>query len=371
MKILWLLLLSVTCYVEFARGTAPEAAEVSSAHAPFPSSSSKAPFLGLTVAGKLKCLLWRSPISSSSTELPLTPLFSSPNSSYSDGRPLIAKPSIFATAKYHFLKDRWYGLQAIGMLLHWNLSRQCNIERKRNLFPTAVIVAAERCIPLSCRPIDSASLRLGWGLGGQEVDEASSKSEEDGMTPWIQVGIDCLENRDQSPRASFGLFFPLCQQLDLQWTSYIDWCTSFTGSQQEHFENQKFKIQTTPLLSSQKPQNRDRNEMWWMPQISLDPLGSLSSLNRYRNVIWNDQYMVDVKLRLSTKVSFSSGNIMDDDPRVSLLRLDCSVMGLGRRPKHVTTARVETVVAPSAWWGSIKETSKLSLIHEHRTGGNR
>lgn len=390
----------------------------------FPSSASpKGPrLIGLDVNGRVKSLLWSNP--RALVESTLTPLFSS-SREYGDEEveggytqtantfdnnndrvkergiaSLLFPGAIYGTADYRFRKERWYGLERIGMIFRWNMLRPCSqrngkgdgdekegISRTKTGYfwsPTTLDIAAYRSLPTpseanyegSTSIVDSGNIRIGW-----QQNDINAIGLSD-VNPWIQVGFEpkytppdghSLEvNRSKRTNNPFHLvfFLPLIRRrFDLQWTSR--WGQLFTDSSSER---NQWSLK----------HRRSNGDPWWIPQVSLDPsMGTLSSKNRYRNTfIGKDdrRYFADFKLRIRTTMptilSSVTNNAMvapddDDDLQTASLRLECSFTedpGERRRQSlgsTCTTARFETIIIPSFWLRSVRETAKFGLIREH------
>jgi hypothetical protein len=194
---------------------------------------------------------------------------------------------------------------------------------------------------------------------------------------------------------STGFFLPLGRRFDLQLITH--W--NFWGGRQAG----------GPYYQDHDSNIINNNPDWWIPQITLDPLGSLSSENSFtafvgfnddrvysssrtkENINWlpnvyadelrqqshnGNRYMIDFKLKLRTQVSLLAlaaphipaglgGDGDDDDGYGSLAasaRFDCCLRDC--QYHHSSTARLETYLIPSALWQSLKCTSSLSLLHE-------
>lgn len=398
-------------------------------------SSPKGPRLvGLDVNGRVTSLLWNNP--KTSMDSTLTPLFSSPYeheddedegrvSHSNDPRAKTARTSdksreggkqqrpesmflpsaVYGRADYRFRKERWYGVEKIGMIFRWNRPRTWSHSDARGdqdeihalsrqkishcWLPTIFDIAAYRSV--FARPkivrnegfpsfVDSANLRIGWG----EIFDNDEINVGD-INPWIQIGFepkfsssDDLLAMHSSERKKkplhLGFFFPLIRRrLNLQWTSrWGNSPTTRTGERGSDASNQ---------WSSKRRLYDD--DPWWIPQVSLDPsMGTLSSENRYRNAIFgkdSGRYLTEVKLRVRTTIptllssitnNFIEPSEDDDDLQAASLRLEYSLMkspGDQTRPalgSALTTARFETIIIPSFWMRSVTETAKFGLIHE-------
>jgi hypothetical protein len=324
--------------------------------APFRPSMPEDPKLALSVAGRIKCFLWGQP---PSIQVPvsdplLTPLLLADEDDEEQRNNVpsffsrVKPSSLYATADYHFKKDRWYGIQSIGMLLQWKLRKKRN--RKANpfehkcLLPTIMDVSIEHAIAPSVvpKPANFASLCLKWDH--KEVERSNVE-----MVPWIRCGIG---QSHKDPEASFGFSLPIFQRLFIQWTSH--WTS--------------INVHKCSLFSSfdKGPRSVSENEDWWIPQVTLDPLGFMSSENRYRNVHWKDHYMLDIRLKVSTKAPFLFGNMVNDDPQSTMVRLECFVRDQRQELSGGTTARFETIMNPSEWWHSIQDTARVVILHEQR-----
>lgn len=400
------------------------------------SSSQKGPrLIGLDVNGRLKSLLWNNP--KTLMDSTRTPLFSSPckhedeededHYSHSNG-PLtqIAKPAdnknnesnrgglaswflpgaVYGTADYRFRKERWYGVEKIGMIFRWNKLcpwSQCNDkddeddeDSKTSKYfrsPTTLDIAAYRSLfPPSkathndgfTSVIDSGNIRIGW-----QQNDGNDVVGVDDVYPWIQVGFEpkysapdddfLLMNSSEQNKSPFHLrfFLPLIRRrFDLQWTSR--WGNLSTDSSSER--NARDSERSNQWSSKHRQSNDDP---WWIPLVSLDPsMGTLSSENRYRNAFFgrdDRRYLTEFKLRLRTTMptllSSVTNNVMassddDDDLQTASLRFECSLLtdpGERINPSvgsTLTTARFETIVVPSFWLRSVTQTARFGLIHE-------
>ncbi|VEU40449.1 unnamed protein product [Pseudo-nitzschia multistriata] len=422
-------------------------------HHPSPPSSSNVPrLIGLNVNGRMKCLLWGNPGTFSPSAL--TPLFSSPiagneednihadhdcspsrqvetrfegigerTSQQNDEKTrspssLLLPGAVFATTDYRFRKDRWYGVERIGMIFRWNVpsslasSNKSNGERQEtalcrsrkriaSLLPTTIDVTAQHSLfsPHSSKSTrnhrrknyfapfaDSGNIRVGW----RENEESDETEYDDARgcsnNPWIQIGfeqplyatttienddllsIDHKQGTDEQNPFHLRFFFPLIRRrLDLQWTSF--WGNGIT---KDDFGRDR-----------DMGNRRQSDDPWWMPQVSLDPsMGIFSSENRYRNSFAGRderQYCTDFKLRLRTTMPTLLSSVSpseDDDLQTASLRFDCSFMtdsGNSRTCRSpgfstVTTTRFETIVVPSFLWRSVTETARFGLFHEQNHG---
>jgi hypothetical protein len=406
----------------------------------FPSSSSqKSPrLIGLDVNGRLKSLLWNNP--KTFMDSTRTPLFSSPfkhedeededHYNHSNG-PItqIAKPAgnkkedpnlgglaslflpgaVYGTADYRFRKERWYGVEKIGMLFRWNKLcpwSHCNDKddedsKKSRCFwsPTTLDIAAYRSLLSPSKAthndgftsfIDSGNIRIGW-----QHNDGNDVVGVGDVNPWIQVGFEpkystpdddfLLMNSIERKKCPFHLrfFLPLIRRrFDLQWTSR--WGNLSTDLSSER--NARGSEMRNRWSSKHSQPNDDP---WWIPLVSLDPsMGTLSSENRYRNAfIGRDdrQYLTEFKLRLRTTMptllSSVTNNAMatsddDDNLQTASLRFECSLLtdpGERRNPSvgsTLTTARFETIVVPSFWLRSVTQTARFGLIHEQNHATN-
>ncbi len=397
-----------------------------------PSSSPEVPRrIGLDINGRVKSLLWSNP--RANIDSGLTPLFSSSfddgvedDGDQIEGKSLITqvdggvenimneeKPrgkvslllpgAVFGTADYRFRKERWYGLEKIGMIFRWNAPLPNDEKRIGNSFlkdlssrwlPNKLDIAVHRSIFPTSKPdsneyftslVDSGNVRIGWKQNdeGDMIDSGNTN-------PWIQVGFDsqCTASHDcfrqvESSRPTknplhLRFFLPLIRRrFDLQWTSrwnnFSPNDIDNSGRMENGMRNQ--------WSSKHKGPNEDP---WWVPQVSLDPsTGTLSSKNRYRDQFLrkeNRQYLTEIKLRIRTTMptllSSVTNTVMgasdddDDDLQTASLRLECSLMTdpmeKGNMPHGptCTTARFEAIIVPSFWLRSVTETAKIGLIHE-------
>ena len=402
---------------------------------PHPSSDSPSipRRIGLNMNGRVKSLLWSNP--QSFIESALTPLFSSsceyedeedghqinsnsPATKANSGadknlRGLISSilpGDVYGTADYRFRKERWYGVEKIGMIFRWHMPRswsQCNSKEdgdgSKDFFPTKVKSALSPMkvdISVHCSIFppskvnrneaftsfaDSGNVRIGW----QQNDDGDIIGVG-GTNPWIQIGYDPKHftsddffemTRTEQTKNPFHLrfFLPLIRhRFDLQWTSR--WNNLSTNLTSEKNANKESDTE-----SQWCPKYRRSNEdPWFIPQVSLDPsMGTLSSKNRYRNTFLgkdNRQYLTEFKLRIRTTMptllsSFTNNAVAasdDDDLQTASLRLEYSLMTdpVERRCSSLgqtcTTARFETVIIPFFWLRSVKETARFGLIHEKK-----
>ena len=407
-------------------------------HSPSSSSQKGPRLIGLDINGRLKSLFWNNP--KTFMDSTRTPLFSSPckhedeededhynhsnmpmnqiakladndkeESNQAGLASLFLPGAVYGTADYRFRKERWYGVEKIGMIFRWNKLRpwsQCNDEddqdgTKSEFFrsPTTLDIAAYRSLfPLSkathnngfTSVIDSGNIRIGW----QQNDGNDVVGSGD-IYPWIQVGFEpkhsapgndfLLMNSSEQNKCPFHLrfFLPLIRRrFDLQWTSR--WGNISTDSSSESNVRDS---ETRNQWSSKHRQSND--DPWWIPLVSLDPsTGTLSSENRYRNAFFgrdDRRYRTEFKLRLRTTMptllSSVTNNVMatsddDDDLQTASLRFECSLLtdpverinpSLG---STLTTARFETIVVPSFWLRSVMQTAKFGLIHEQNHATN-
>lgn len=408
---------------------------------PPPSSSTqKGPrLIGLNVNGRVKSLLWNNPRTFIDSQL--SPIFSSPyqcgdeehEGHHKDGDGLVDQirtaanstrnepkqrrilslllpAAVYATADYHFRKERWYGVEKVGIISRWNILRpwshcttkddgdekKLKISNKSKFFasPNTLDIAAYRSVSsLSLAShtegvtslIDSGNLRIGW----QQNDD-NDVVGVGGANPWIQIGFepkDSISNDDflvmngiegiKNP-LYLRCFLPLIRRrFDLQWTSRWDNLSA-------HFPSQRNARRESDIRNQWSSKHRRPNDdPWWIPEVSLDPsMGTLSSENRYRNKFSardDRHYFTEFKLRLRTTMptllSSVTNNAMptsDDgnDLENASLRLECSLLTHPREElRHskgsaLTTARFETIVFPSFWLRSVTETARFGLIHE-------
>ena len=381
--------------------------------------------IGLDINGRVKSLLWSNP--KASIDSGLTPLFSSPfdDGDQTESKDLITQvdggvdnimneetpqrkaslllPSaVYGTADYRFRKERWYGLEKIGMIFQWNaplpnkenrigssflkdlrsrwLPNKLDIAVHRSIFPTSKPDSKEDFTSL----VDSGNVRIGWKQndGGETIGAENTN-------PWIQVGFDsqftpshdCFRQVESSEPTKnplhLSLFLPLIRRrFDLQWTSRWNNFSANDNNDSGRVENGMRE----QWSSKHKGPNEDP---WWVPQVSLDPsTGTLSSNNRYRDQFLgqeNRQYLTEFKLRIRTTMptllSSVTNNVMgtadeDEDLQAASVRLECSLMTDPVRKGNIscgptcTTARFETIIVPSFWLRSVTETAKIGLIHE-------
>eukprot|EP00534_Pseudo-nitzschia_fraudulenta_P008019 CAMPEP_0201143888 /NCGR_PEP_ID=MMETSP0851-20130426/5643_1 /ASSEMBLY_ACC=CAM_ASM_000631 /TAXON_ID=183588 /ORGANISM="Pseudo-nitzschia fraudulenta, Strain WWA7" /LENGTH=408 /DNA_ID=CAMNT_0047418373 /DNA_START=27 /DNA_END=1250 /DNA_ORIENTATION=- len=350
-----------------------------------PSHSPNGPrLIGLDVKGRVRCLLWKNPMTWMDSTL--APLFSSlpdhgdddeedpsgfsswslaqaPQGSYEKRsenkqwnwpKSVWLPGAVFGTADYRFRKQRWYGVEKFGMMFRWNFlyslshsggesdeQEEFSIDEKRNfLLPTTLDITGG-CSLFSPSNgnhnrdfitfIDSGNLRVGWQQS-DGIEETGAR----GNDPWIQIGFGSddskinygfLETKASGQGHPFrlGLFLPLIhRRLDLQWTSHwnsiID---SEKHARREYSLNQK----------------RPNEDPWWIPRVSLDPsMGTLSSKNRYRKAFsggGDRQYLTDFKLRIRTTMPTILSSVTndmvaasddEDDLQFASVRLECSLM---------------------------------------------
>lgn len=409
---------------------------------PPPSSTTKGPrLIGLNVNGRVKSLLWNNPKTFMDSKL--SPLFSSAceyedeevRYNHSNGSvtrivktvdndrketkqrglaSLFLPGAVYGTADYRFRKERWYGVEKVGIIFSWNMLcpwSHCNdkddedededekVRRTKAIFfglPTTLDIAAYRSFPSPSKAshnkdftsfIDSGNLRIGW----QQKDAGDVAVGVDGVNPWIQIGFEAKDyvsnddflvvNSKERNTIPFHLrfFLPLIhRRFDVQWTSR--WGTHTTERSSKNSEKREYDARSQ--WSSKYKQSND--DPWWIPQLSLDPsMGTLSSENRYRNSFLGGEdrrYRTEFKLRIRTTMptllssvtnnAFSTSDDDDDDLETASLRLECSLLtdpGEMRCPtlgSSLTTARFETVVVPSFWLRSVTETARFGLIHE-------
>ena len=377
-------------------------------HPSSPSSSPNGPrLIGLNINGMVNCLLWSNPKTSVQPSTTLIPLFSSPEedddededyinsntghnyknyspaeteSTKDDGekpkqqqkrqrqarllQPSVLLPgAVFATTDYRFRKERWYGVERIGMIFRWNLpwsssSREYNnhlgnnnkdLEEKdesipynsRKIFtslPTTVDVTARRYLFSTTSTkadrnnrssssnafftsfVDSGSLRVGWQTQNEENNNGQG-SRETNNNPWIQIGFDpsrgddaIIENDDvlamnnrgngnsngQQPKHPFHLRFFLPL---IRRRLDLRWTSRWgNGNGGVLGDNAVATEKDVGRESSYRLPSDD--DPWWMPRVGLDPsTGTLSSDNRYRNAFEgrdDRRYATEFKLRLRT-----------------------------------------------------------------------
>lgn len=400
-------------------------------NSPLPPSASETgpPRIGLDVNGRIKSLLWRNP--RAFLESTLTPLFSSSRefedeegeghqetnaashvaegieNSKNDPKqrglaPYLLPGAIYGTADYRFRKERWYGVEKIGMIFRWNRPHpwsQCNNkaagEESKGLraekigsvwLPTTLDISADHSLLSPSKTgwnevftslVDSGSVRIGW----DHDDEGGVIGVSD-ANPWIQVGVNpqytiSKADSEQKNPIFMRFFVPLIRRrFNFQWTSHWENASA-------NFLSEKFARNGDYAANEWSSKNRKAgDDPWWIPQVSLDPsMGTLSSGNRYRSSILgkdNRQYLTEFKLRIRTTMptilSSVTTNMMatsdDDDLQTASLRLEYSLMtDPGQRIPPIlgatcTTARFETIIIPSFWLRSVRETSKFGLIHE-------
>ena len=334
-------------------------------NSPLPPSASQTgpPRIGLDVNGRTKSLLWRNP--QAFIESALTPLFSSsrefdddkeeghhdntPASQVAEGVEInkndykrrrlvsyILPGTIYGTADYRFRKERWYGIEKIGMIFRWN---RCNNK--------------------------AAS------------DESKDLRAVQRGPAWLPTTLDISADSEQKNPIFMRFFLPLIRRrFDFQWTSHWE-------NSSANFLSEKFARNGDYAANEWSSKNKKTLEdPWWIPQVSLDPsMGTLSSNNRYRSSFFgkdNRQYLTEFKLRIRTTMptilSSVTNNMMatsdDDDLQTASLRLEYSLMtDPGERVPPIlgatcTTARFETIIIPSFWLRSVRETSRFGLIHE-------
>lgn len=388
--------------------------------------------IGLEVNGRIKSLLWRNP--RAFVDSTLTPLFSSlgeleygednghddkdvvsrvdegvegiQNSSKKRGlASLILPGSIYGTADYRFRKERWYGVETIGMSVRWNRpttwfrdSKRGGVGGQKNdlmvarkgsaWLPTTLDVSAQHSVFSPSRVgrngvftslVDSGDVRIGWNHYDEgdliRVGEAN---------PWVQIGVDrpytsTSDSESEQKNPLFLRFFlPLIRRrFDLQWTSR--WETDSADYFAEKFAGDG----SNPANEWSSKYRKADEDPWWIPQVSLDPsMGTLSSKNRYRSSFSRQderQYLTEFKLRIRTTIptllSSVTNNMMttsedDDLQQTASVRLEYSFMTDPGERIHpslgatCTTARFETIIVPSFWVHSMAETSKFGLIHE-------
>ena len=104
----------------------------------------------------------------------------------------------------------------------------------------------------------------------------------------------------------------------------------------------------------------NENLDWWIPELTLDPFGLVSSENQCSN-LYNDRYLVRLRLRFSKNASFLSAG--DDDDQDTRAQLECSILDKERQ-ESISTARIEALAKPSNWRQYISST-RIVLMHEH------
>jgi hypothetical protein len=315
-----------------------------------PAQSSK---LGLNLAGRLKCYLWgQLPSRGPRAARSLTPLFQ-PNrdtleeqeSKTEETLRVVYPSSVYATADYHFQRERFYGVKNVGLLFRWFLRSgdRGNGNTTQNgvgVLPSNFDIAFDHAIPpiALSNPTDSVNMRFSWDRN-MEDDTVLD------LAPWIKIGVHLAQHK---PGGSLGFFLPLSDRLNVQWTSHWDmWnraARSFTARPVER--------------------SRRSDPDWWIPDIRLDPFGILSSESRFSSH-WREHYSLDVKLKvITTTPSLLLGNMVDEEYPTATLRLDCSICDERLDRPSVTTARFETFMISSSWWQSIRGTSRVTILRE-------
>lgn len=351
----YLLVYLSLCCVSFTRASTQMQGTLPRQSSP---TQSQFPKLGLNVAGRLKCYLWGlSSTMGGGVDTPLTPLFSASGSDKrEEDEPSLKShnigvnpSSLYATVDYHFQKERWYGVKNVGLLWQWkfrgNNREDHSVSHRVNLRPSIFNVAFDHAIPpvSTSSSTDSLCLTVSWDR---------SQDEDIGeMVPWIKLGV---HHSQRDPGGSFGIFYPLSSRFNLQWTSRWD-----------------VKSTVSPAFPSLEDRpiefSRHSDPDWWIPDVKLDPFGLLSSENRFVQSNWRNHYSVDVKLKVSTKAPpLIFGSAIDEEPHATILRLDCSVWDERLERPSETTARFETAIIPSNWWQTIKEASRVTILHAQR-----
>ena len=370
--------------------------------------------IGLDVNGRIRTLLWNNP-KTSQEDPTLNPLFSSSRlyeddendggfeqhkNFKTDTASFILPSAVYGTADYHFRKERWYGIEKLGMILRWNARRRLsycdggddefqNFPKKRFWgLPARVDFAAHHCILPSSKIshhrgvnsfIDSGNLRITW-----PENNGNLMVSDNDINPWFEVGfepknsasgVDNLamssDERKKCP-IHMRIFFPLIRQrFDLRWTS--------------RWNNPMANL--LPKADGQRANKGPSDDPWWIPRVSLDPsIGTLSSENRYQKAALlrdNKCYSTEFKLRVRTtiptllsSVTNSAITVSDDDNdlQTASVRFECSLAtspGEQRLPLlggTLTTARFETMIVPSFIMRSVMDTARFGLFHEQNHG---
>jgi hypothetical protein len=269
--------------------------------------------LGLDVRGRLKIFLRGPKSQEPSLE---TPLFSSRAEK---------QPRIYATADYHFQKERWYGLKRVGSIIRW----QPGIRHKYS--PRTVDFIAEREFGSEVHPLlDSTGFCFGW----DDPNELSLLNK-----PSLEVRLGKADG------LTLGWFVPIRRRLHLYWTSHFAWKESAN------------------IMHIPSRPTKDENVDWWVPEFRLDPLGLLTSENKYAR-FYKDRYLMRLGLRFSKRVSSLATR---DDGREFQVRLDLSLVDKDGGHPSISTARVEALVDSANFLQSLSST-RLVLVHEDAFG---
>lgn len=330
-------------YVGLDQNNLCHASSLQRPYVPVQPSTSDSPKLGLSVSGRVRCFLWgRAPSNDVETNRPLTPLFGGTDTEEQNNEEegnltpfLRLRPSVYGTMDYHFQKARWYGAKNVGLLLRWVLPRPTR---------ASVDVALEHSIPPTTvlQPMGrSASARVILGSNSETSGHDSS--------PWIRVGVHRLNN---CHGGSLELFCPVLQRLNIQWTSR--WTPE--------------ALVAPSMPCGLGPEVKEQCD-WWVPIVTFDPLGFLSSENRFIKPNGLGHYSLGLKLKVRTRAPsllFGSFPNDTDESVPTLVRLDCSVMGTRVHHPSTTTARLEAIVIPSEWLQCVKSASTLTILHEEQ-----
>ena len=352
--------------------------------------------------------------------------------------------SIYALADYHFHKDCIMGIQKVGMMFCWkfnnsrhrrqNGSDGSNSNNSISKFfqphlslPTTLDVTTEQSVvpssSVSSSSSSGTSLRLGWDRSN-DYDNRDDNDAATTTSPWFQVRIHHPQQQDEKEQqqsiinGSFGFFVPIFQRLGIQYyLSSFDKLHNTKRDTAPSFPTSSLSSGGDLKDFASRGNNRNKNdddfntvmnkEDWWIPQITLDPFGVLSSENQYyydhstANRSRQRQQpihfpLLEFKLRVRMKApsilflpgggGMGSSTSYEDDMQYqhpAMIRLDCTaihddhqqMMAMTMKNPHESSSRKTTIsfqtgVLPSTelWWLSIKDTARLDITHEQIVG---
>ena len=286
------------------------------------STSSKKKLIQLDLSGTAELLL-RGP--TPADEDAAHPFFVSSSSS-SPTR----QPSILATAEYDF-HQKWYGITRLGSILRWRTTTTTTAVPNQNqnhhpYLPKRVDCKAdtELTSPLS---IDTAGLVLDWN---------HENSQQERHRPSLEIKVD-----RELGVARVGSLLPLHRRLEVRLQSHGIWSSRTK--------------KTTGFFSPTSKHIRE-NPDWWIPDLSMNTMGQVSSLNQGHGNFGcfggRPSRLVEIRLVLRRNLSFTGMETAETQ-----LQLQASTMSPTQ--DSITTARIETILE------SMVPSTRLVLEHEH------
>ena len=161
-------------------------------------------------------------------------------------------------------------------------------------------------------------------------------------SPWVKIRFNHQHHHQQqqqlnSIKGSFSFFVPIFQRIGIKYSvSSFDKVLSalpWVGKASTTADSAATKSSSYDDSTEFTPNNKIQNEEdWWVPKLTLDPFGIVSSENQYFYST-KRQYSLQFKLRIRTKApsllflpGFAPATIDDDIQQQlipTVIRLDC------------------------------------------------